>query len=380
MRPLLAVPAGNPADLTVALRAALDGSGPAILPLAPDAPRPLDLPDEVPVATAVVVATSGSSGTPKRVVLSTAALLTSAAATESALGGPGEWVLALPGHYIAGIQVIVRSLAAGGEPYAIPGGPFHAETFADAVAALPADRRRYSALVPTQLHRVLDAVAAGDRDVADAVRRLDALLIGGGPLADADAQRARDAGIRVVRTYGASETAGGCVYDGVPLQGVEVRVVEGEVQLAGPVLADGYLGDAARTERVFVSEPGRRWYRTGDAGDWDGERLTVTGRLDDVIVSGGEKVSLALVERAVQELPGMADAVVVRAPDPEWGEVPVVMTTAGGTDLPTMRAVLGERLGRAAAPSRIVVVDPLPLLSNGKPDRVRLTALAAEPT
>jgi O-succinylbenzoic acid--CoA ligase len=380
MRPLLAVPAGNPADLTVALRAALDGSGPAILPLAPDAPRPLDLPDEVPVATAVVVATSGSSGTPKRVVLSTAALLTSAAATESALGGPGEWVLALPGHYIAGIQVIVRSLAAGGEPYAIPGGPFHAETFADAVAALPADRRRYSALVPTQLHRVLDAVAAGDRDVADAVRRLDALLIGGGPLADADAQRARDAGIRVVRTYGASETAGGCVYDGVPLQGVEVRVVEGEVQLAGPVLADGYLGDAARTERVFVSEPGRRWYRTGDAGDWDGERLTVTGRLDDVIVSGGEKVSLALVERAVQELPGMADAIVVRAPDPEWGEVPVVMTTAGGTDLPTMRAVLGERLGRAAAPSRIVVVDPLPLLSNGKPDRVRLTALAAEPT
>ena len=380
MRPLLAVPAGNPADLTVALRAALDGSGPAILPLAPDAPRPLHLPDEVPVATAVVVATSGSSGTPKRVVLSTAALLTSAAATESALGGPGEWVLALPGHYIAGIQVIVRSLAAGGEPYAIPGGPFHAETFADAVAALPADRRRYSALVPTQLHRVLDAVAAGDRDVADAVRRLDALLIGGGPLADADAQRARDAGIRVVRTYGASETAGGCVYDGVPLQGVEVRVVEGEVQLAGPVLADGYLGDAARTERVFVSEPGRRWYRTGDAGDWDGERLTVTGRLDDVIVSGGEKVSLALVERAVQELPGMADAIVVRAPDPEWGEVPVVMTTAGGTDLPTMRAVLGERLGRAAAPSRIVVVDPLPLLSNGKPDRVRLTALAAEPT
>ncbi|HET6826295.1 MAG TPA: class I adenylate-forming enzyme family protein, partial [Amnibacterium sp.] len=118
--------------------------------------------------------------------------------------------------------------------------------------------------------------------------------------------------------------------------------------------------------------------RTGDAGDWDGERLAVTGRLDDVIVSGGEKVSLAVVESAVQELPGMAGAVVVRAPDPEWGEVPVVMTAAGGTDLPTMRAVIGERLGRPAAPRRIVVVDPMPLLSNGKPDRVRLTELAAE--
>ena len=378
MRPLLAVPAGDPADLTVALRAALDGSGPAILPLAPGAPQPSDLPDEVPVATAVVVATSGSSGTPKRVVLSTAALLTSAAATESALGGPGEWVLALPAHYIAGVQVIVRSLAAGGEPYAIPAGPFRAETFAAAIDALPAERRRYSALVPTQLRRVLDAVAGGEAAVTAAVRRLDALLIGGGRLADAEAERAQAAGIPIVRTYGASETAGGCVYDGVPLQGVEVRIVDGEVQLAGPVLADGYLGDPGRTERVFLAERGRRWYRTGDAGDWDGERLTVTGRLDDVIVSGGEKVSLAVVERAVQELPGMADAVVVRAPDAEWGEVPVVITTAGGTDLPTMRAVIGERLGRAAAPRRIVVVDPIPLLPNGKPDRVRLTALAAE--
>jgi len=378
MRPLLAVPAGDPADLTVALRAALDGSGPAILPLAPGAPQPSDLPDEVPVATAVVVATSGSSGTPKRVVLSTAALLTSAAATESALGGPGEWVLALPAHYIAGVQVIVRSLAAGGEPYAIPAGPFRAETFAAAIDALPAERRRYSALVPTQLRRVLDAVAGGEAAVTAAVRRLDALLIGGGRLADAEAERAQAAGIPIVRTYGASETAGGCVYDGVPLQGVEVRIVDGEVQLAGPVLADGYLGDPGRTERVFLAERGRRWYRTGDAGDWDGERLTVTGRLDDVIVSGGEKVSLAVVERAVQELPGMADAVVVRAADAEWGEVPVVITTAGGTDLPTMRAVIGERLGRAAAPRRIVVVDPIPLLPNGKPDRVRLTALAAE--
>jgi O-succinylbenzoic acid--CoA ligase len=286
-------------------------------------------------------------------------------------------VLALPGHYIAGVQVIVRSFAAGAEPHPIAPGPFRAEAFAAAIRTLPADRRRYSALVPTQLHRVLDAVGAGDAAVIDAVRSLDALLIGGGRLADVDAARAREAGIPVVRTYGASETAGGCVYDGVPLTGVAVRIVDGEVQLAGAVLADGYLGDPERTERTFLSEPGRRWYRTGDAGDWDGARLSVTGRLDDVIVSGGEKVSLAAVERAVQELPGMADAVVVRAPDAEWGDVPVVVTSAGGTDLPTLRAVITERLGRAAAPRRLVVVDPLPLLPNGKPDRVRLAALAA---
>ena len=376
MRPLLAVPAGDPADLTVALRAALDGSGPAILPLAPGAPRPKDLPGEVPVATAVVVATSGSSGAPKRVVLPTASLLTSAAATESALGGPGEWVLALPGHYIAGVQVIVRALAAGSEPIAVPPGPFRADAFASAIRALAADRRRYSALVPTQLHRVLEAM--DDREVADAARSLDALLIGGGRLADAEAARAVEAGIRIVRTYGASETSGGCVYDGMPLMGVEVRVVDGEVQLAGPVLADGYLGDPERTARC--SCPSRAIAGTAPVtrGSGTRQRLSVTGRLDDVIVSGGEKVSLAVVEAVVQSLPGMTDAVVVRAPDPEWGEVPVVLTTAGGTDLPTLRAVVAERLGRAAAPRRIVVVDPMPLLGNGKPDRVRLTALAAE--
>ncbi|RIX29914.1 AMP-binding protein [Amnibacterium setariae] len=374
MRELAVVP-DAPETLVPAIRAALDGTGAAVLPLAAGAVPP-EVPDRVPLPVAVVVATSGTSGTPKAVAVSSGALLASAAATESALGGPGEWVLALPGHYIAGVQVIVRAVAAGTEPVPIAPGPFTARALADAVLALPPERRRYTALVPTQLHRVVEAVEAGDADVRAAVHALDAVLIGGGRLPAELADRAARTGIAVRRTYGASETAGGCVYDGAPLAGVEVRVVDGEVQLSGPTLAEGYLGDADRTAAAFLQEPGRRWYRTGDAGEWDGERLTVTGRLDDVVITGGEKVSLGLVERAVQGIPGLGQAIVVRGADPEWGEVPVVVTTAP-VDLAAVREVVGAGLGRAAAPRRLVVVPEIPLLPSGKPDRRALQALAA---
>src|SRR3954451_13202683 len=154
MRPLQVVPAEPVADLVVALRSALDGSGPAVLPLAPGTAPPERLPREVPVATALVIATSGSSGAPKLVTLRSAALLASAAATEGVLGGPGGWVLALPGHYIAGVQVVVRSLAAEGVPVLLPPGPFDPRVFADGVHPLPSNRPRYSAVVPTQLHRL----------------------------------------------------------------------------------------------------------------------------------------------------------------------------------------------------------------------------------
>lgn len=375
MRDLVVVP-DDPDTLIPAIRAALDGSGPAVLPIAAGSAAP-DSPAQVPLPVAVVVATSGTSGTPKLVAVSSDALLASAAATEGALGGQGEWVLALPGHYIAGVQVVVRALAAGTEPVPIAPGPFTAQALAAAVLALPADRRRYTALVPTQLHRVIEAVEAGDERVRSAVHALDAVLIGGGRLPAGLAERAAASGVPVRRTYGASETAGGCVYDGVPLAGVEVRVVGGEVQLSGPTLAEGYLGDPERTTAAFLQEPGRRWYRTGDAGEWDGDRLSIVGRLDDVIITGGEKVSLGLVERAVQALPGLGEALVVRAADPEWGDVPVVITTTD-VDLAVVRAAVAEAVGRAAAPRRVVVVRQIPLLPSGKPDRRALAALAAE--
>ncbi len=272
-----------------------------------------------PVAP-VVVRTSGSTGAPKDVVLSAAALTASARATLARLGGPGQWLLALPATNVAGLQVLVRSLLAGTEP--VLAGDDLAGAARD--AGLGTGRERaYTALVPTQLHR-LDR--AGDMA---ALARFDAVLLGGAPAPPALLERARGAGVRVVTTYGTSETCGGCVYDGVALDGVAVRVDgDGAVQVAGPVLFDGYAGDPEATAAVLRDG----WFRTGDLGrlDHDG-RLEVLGRAEDVVHSGGVSVHLAAVERVVRSHPGVVDAAVTALDDDEWGSR-VVAVVVPGTD------------------------------------------------
>lgn len=364
----------DPERVLGALHAALAGDGPAILPLAPGADAS-GLPDQVPRRIAAVVQTSGSAGAPKRVALSANALLASAAQTEAALGGPGHWVLALPVHYIAGLQVLVRAIAADTEPLILR-GPFDPAAFADAVLGVPEHDRVYASLVPTQLR---DLLAADEGRAMAALRRLDAVLVGGQRLSEQVRRSALDHGVRIIRTYGATETSGGCIYDGLPLGQTDVRIVDDEVRIAGPMLAEEYLGDPARTAAAFVHGEGLRWYRTGDAGELRDGVLRVAGRLDDVLISGGEKVSLALVEAAVRELPGLSDAVVVRAPHPRWGEVPVVVIAAPADEslLEHVREEVGARLGAAARPDRIDTADPFPTLPSGKPDRVAITALTA---
>jgi O-succinylbenzoic acid--CoA ligase len=156
-----------------------------------------------------------------------------------------------------------------------------------------------------------------------------------------------------------------------------VRVEDGEVWLGGPTLAEGYLDDPELTADRFVVADGAHWFRTADAGSWDGERLTVTGRHDDVIVSGGVKVSLGAVERALREQPGFGDAVVVAAADARWGEVPVAIT-ASPADAADAIAAVGAALGHPARPARVIRLDALPLLPSGKVDRAALAALAAD--
>lgn len=379
-RTLRAVDAREPGAVLDALRVALEG-GPAVAPRTDDR-VPADLPGLVPQAVSLVVETSGSSGRPKRVALSSDAVLAGAAAADGALAGPGQWVLALPAHYVAGLNVLVRSIASGTEPALLTPGHFDVAGFVAAAGRLE-HPVRYSSLVPAQLSTALDA-ADEDAGVADVLRRFDALLVGGqatpGPLVE----RARRLGVTVVRTYGSSETSGGCVYDGVPVGRTRVEVVDGQVELSGPSLAEGYLDDPERTAAAFVTRDGLRWYRTGDAGTVSPDGvLTVSGRLDDVIVSGGEKVSLGVVERVVREQPGLADAVVVRAAHARWGEVPVVVTDtappapSAADDLAALRCAVVAAAGRAAAPDRIVRVDAVPVLASGKPDRVALTRLVA---
>jgi O-succinylbenzoic acid--CoA ligase len=359
----------DPAGVMVALRDALAG-GPAILPGTPRTEPPAAVEQRV----AVVIETSGSTGVPKRVALSANALLASAAASESSLGGPGQWMLALPTHYIAGINVLVRSIAAGLEPVYFGGGHFDAAEFAAASRVMDAPLR-FTSLVPAQLARVVDA-ADNDLDLLAAVRRFDRILVGGQATPPALLARAIELGLNVTRTYGSSETSGGCVYDGIPIGTVEVRIVDGQVELAGPMLAEGYLGDPAATDAAFIVRDGVRWFRTGDSGEVVDGALRVTGRLDSVIISGGEKVSLDAIERIVHAMDGLADAVAVRSPSDEWGEVPVVFTSGQAT-LAEVKAAVIAALGRASAPVALVRVESVPQLPNGKPDRRALTAFAA---
>jgi o-succinylbenzoate---CoA ligase len=362
---MLTIPARYGPELVAALTAALDGTGPAVLPL-PDGVegsrlRDVLRPDEpVEDGVALVVPTSGSTGDPKGVLLSAAALTASAAATERRLGGPGRWTLALPVTHIAGLQVVLRALRAGSPPVADP-------DFVTGTAALGTGRR-YTALVPTQLRRLL---AAGPPTLA-ALRSYDAVLLGGAAPPAALLAAARDAGVRVVVTYGMSETCGGCVYDGVPLDGVTVDLdATDRIRIGGPVLAAGYRLRPELTGQVFAG--GR--FVTGDVGRLDGGRLTVLGRADDVLVTGGEKVAAAAVEAALAEHPAVAEAAVVGVADEEWGQrVVAVVVLREGTALTLAQArrQVAERVSRVAAPRELRVVDALPLLPSGKLDRLAL--------
>ena len=356
-----------------ALRLALDGGAPlAVLPAGTGpaaAARAVLRPDEpLEPGTDLVVVTSGSTGGGKGVLLSAAALRASATATLDRLGGAGSWLLALPTSAVGGLQVLVRSALAGREPAVLARG----ERLADAVGRLPPGDRRYTSLVPTQLRRYLD-------DEPDVLASFDAVLVGGAATDAGLLDRARAAGVRVRTTYGMSETAGGCVYDGLPLERVSVRVAEG-VELAGPVLASGYRLDPAATEAAFRDG----WFATRDAGSLTADGvLTVHGRLDDVVISGGVNVSPQAVESVLREHPSVADAVVVGLPDPEWGQrvVAAVVPAPGAVpDLAELRPWVADRLGRAAAPRDLTVLGAVPTLHTGKPDRRSVTASLTRPT
>lgn len=373
---LRAIPVDDRAWLIAALDDALQGGAP-VLPVGPNLSEAevLQLQQSgLPAGTAVVVRTSGSTGIPKAVALSALALESSAHATHERFGGAGQWLVTLPTHLISGLQMLVRSRIAGTEPVFYDGG-FDPASFIAAAATMDHERR-YASLVPVQLARLFEHVQ-GDDEAAEVLRSFAAVLVGGQATSLALRQQAHELGVNLRRSYGMSETAGGCVYDGVEIGDTRVRVREGEVQLAGSCLALGYVGNEALTRDRFIVEQGSdgsesRWYRTGDAGDLLGGMLTVTGRLDRVIISGGVNVSLDEVERVVQELPGWRHTVALSAPHQEWGErVTLVRENdqgSGETEFDRVREIVKAKLGPAAEPLWVNETDYLPRLSGGKPD------------
>jgi len=392
-RPLHAVllpPAEAAARLLDALPAALDGTGPALLPLDPALPRPrlaaqleAFAPAVVETAegsaryvtarpapgvgedSALVVATSGSTGRPKGTELGAAALLASARASLRRIGArPGErWLCCLPAFHIAGIQVLVRSLLAGTTPAVV--GRLEPGTLAASGCA-------HVAVVPTQLRRLVDAGA----DLSAAAT----ILLGGAAVPPGLLDDARAAGGRVITSYGMSETSGGCVYDGMPLDEVSVDIGPGDrIRIAGPVLFSGYR---LRPDLTAAVRDGR-WFVTSDLGSLgpSGE-LLVRGRADDVIITGGEKVVAAEVETALATCAGVREAAVVGRPDAEWGELVTAVVVPADPSAPPrladIRAHVQDRLPRWAAPAALLLVPEIPLLPSGKPDRATLRARAAE--
>ena len=349
-RALLPVPANDPARTNL-LRNTLE----------PGAPIDDDI--------ALVVSTSGSTGKPKGAMLTPANLISSADATHQALGGEGQWLLAMPAAYIAGIQVLVRSMVAGVEPAFVDlsRGFNVAEFVARAEELATTGERTYTALTPMQLAKATSTLKG-----IDALRTFSAVLVGGAATNPRLLESANKLRINVVTTYGSSETSGGCVYDGSPIAGARVKIVDGRIHLGGPMVARGYRG--------FQSPDLQDgWFRTSDAGSLIDDHLTVHGRIDNIIDSGGLKLHPEVLETFLLKVEGVTGACVVGKQDARFGERICAAYTGSATVADIMDAFddaedAGE-IARWQVPKEIKVVPALPQLGPDKVDRAAVREL-----
>jgi o-succinylbenzoate---CoA ligase len=341
-------------------------------------PETFGLPDEVEAGVGLIVETSGSSGKPKRVTLSREAILASANASQIRLGGPGQWLLALPINFVAGANVLIRSLVADTQPVLMNTSvPFTAEAFARAASLMTATRR-YTSLVPTQLGRIATAIEdafspSGKNDFLLAqLRKFDAILVGGQAPQDEVIERLTELGVKIVTTYGMTETGGGCVYDGLPLDGVKLSLVGNRIEIAGPVLASEIADDSG-------VQPIGESFVTNDLGEFDDSgRLRVLGRIDRVIVSGGLKISLDRVEELARAVPGVAELAATAIADREWGQRVGIVYLGSPEVADEIALALANDLGPAGKPVRVVRTDGVPKLPSGKHDLQAIKRLFEE--
>lgn len=365
--------------------AALDGTGPALVTTDPQAPPTgITAPETVSEHLAAIVPTSGSTGLSRQVLLSREALRHSALATAEYLGGHGQWLLTLPPHYIAGFQVLTRSALAATTPVVIDSSTgFTVHAFLEAVNRLNASRT-YVSLVPTQLQRLLtsDNLTA----TVPALRQFHGVLVGGAALPETVLDTAKEHRIPLIRTYGSCETSGGCVYNGIPLRGVTLSIHDSQVRISGPTIADGYLSPQPSDKLTWGSSAGVRWYQSHDIGTIEKGTLSITGRSDDVINSGGVKIAAHAISSLIQEDPRVLDCVVLKTSDPTWGETPVAFiesTTLLDAKqqeefVDDTRQKLRANWGAHALPRAFHFYPELPRLSSGKPHRTELMHHASQ--
>ena len=399
----LSVPPGPSglAKIKAPVFAALAGTGPAIatLPVEPETDAKAisaiiraDDPDFPLESTdiALVCSTSGSTGTPRGTLLSRSALAASAHGFARRFGNDARWVLAMPLHRIAGLMVLVRSyyydLPIVVDPSVGGAMQFNAATFwATTQSALRSSkldgRPLMVSLVPTQIARLIDAGKIG----IEALQAYDLVLSGAAATPQPLLTKLRELGIKVSVSYGMSETCGGCVFDGMPLDGVKVSIASqedaepGRISIAGPVIASGYR---LRPDLDGVSFIDNRFI-THDVGAIDSAGLIhVLGRLDDIVTVGGVNVALSAVEAAIRHHPNISDVAVVDVNDPLWGALPVAyivlrtperVSDADQVELTKeIQNVVASRIGRAATPRTIAYINELPMLDSGKVDRLKL--------
>jgi O-succinylbenzoic acid--CoA ligase len=356
-KPLKVVSANDVVSATIALADVLaEKQAVFVSPPEINGVRPVveGLTETVDEQVGLIVESSGSTGVPKRIELKTESILASAQISLAALGGPGQWLLALPINYIAGLMVLVRSLVGETQPVVMNQAVgFTPEGFARA-SSLMTGERRYTSLVPTQLNR-LAAAAGSDDFVLAQLRRFDAILVGGQAPSRATVELLRELGVKIVETYGMTETCGGCVYDGVPLAGVGVAIMDdGRIAIGGPT----------------IGVPGTSRFVTNDIGEiTEDQRLRILGRADRVINSGGIKLALDAVEDWARTQPGVLDAAAIAVSNPEFGDSFVcwVSNVPGSSEIINTDAAIAA-LGLAARPAFWANIEEIPELSNGKPD------------
>ena len=300
--------------------------------------------DYAPHYAAVVVGTTGTSGTPKEVALTATALISSARASNKFIGAkPGQtWSLLLPLTHIAAVNVIVRAIELGTLPIDLRS--FEGEY----------PRVDFTAIVPTQLFRALN----GDQNLLDHLKAAEAVLVGGAALSHSLRNQANLAGIKIVTTYGMTETCGGCVYDGSPLDGVSIEIRSGKIFVKGPILASS-------------NQLNEGWYETSDLGEIVDDKLIVIGRADDVIISGGENLSLNAVEESLGRAFPNIQYAAFAIEDPQWGHS-LQIAVVGEVKDQEITAHLESDLGFIAKPKGIPHLASLPLLGIGKVDRKSL--------
>lgn len=376
---LLPVDPANPLAIMPALEEALTGQR-TLLPVPADDPArtnllrntlkpgaPID--DDI----ALVVSTSGSTGKPKGAMLTPANLISSADATYQALGGEGQWLLSMPAAYIAGIQVLVRSMVAGVEPAFIDlTRGFNVAEFAERAHELArTGERTYTALTPMQLAKATSTLKG-----IDALRTFSAVLVGGAATNPRLLETAAKLRINVVTTYGSSETSGGCVYDGRPIAGARVKIQDGRIHLGGPMVARGYH---SVDSLPLADDLKDGWFRTSDAGSLEGGVLTVLGRTDNVISSGGLKLHPEVLEEELLLIDGVTAATVIGKDDDRFGQR-ICAAYTGSASVPDILDALAdaEDAGRIALwqiPKELKVVAALPQLGPGKVDRAAVKEL-----